>query len=158
MRFSLANYWTKISLFISFGLIDHGTRTSACVSGGVDLSCFQWHMAGRGSLPISLYYVDDLLVDLSKLSVGCYWDSIFAGSVCYADDLVLLATALISTQCDMMMVASMIQHIAICPIRSAELWRKYELMKAYVTHTQTKRKQFWLKQFLHWSHCRWLLF
>lgn len=62
-----------------------------------------------------------------QAQVGCYWDSLFAGS----DDLVLLATALISTQCDVMMVASMIQHIAICPIRSAELWRKYEIMKAY---------------------------
>ena len=25
-------------------------------------------------------YVDDLLEDLSKLGIGCYWDSLFAGS------------------------------------------------------------------------------
>ena len=36
-------------------------------------------------------YIDDLLVDLSKLGVGCFWDSMFAGALCYADDLVLLA-------------------------------------------------------------------
>lgn len=36
-------------------------------------------------------YIDDLLVDLSNLGVGCFWDSLFAGALCYADDLVLLA-------------------------------------------------------------------
>ena len=29
--------------------------------------------------------------DLSTLGVGCYWDSLFAGTMCYADDLALLA-------------------------------------------------------------------
>ncbi len=33
-------------------------------------------------------YIDDLL---GSLGVGCYWDSLFAGAMCYADDLVLLA-------------------------------------------------------------------
>ena len=41
-------------------------------------------------IPITIY-VDDLLEDLSKLGVGCNWDSLFSGSVCYADHLVLLA-------------------------------------------------------------------
>ncbi len=36
-------------------------------------------------------YIDDLLVDLSNLGVGCFWGSLFAGALCYADDLVLLA-------------------------------------------------------------------
>ena len=36
-------------------------------------------------------YIDDLLGDLCKHGVGCHWDSLFAGAVCYADDLVLLA-------------------------------------------------------------------
>ena len=35
--------------------------------------------------------IDDLLVDLSNLAVGCFWGSLFAGALCYADDLVLLA-------------------------------------------------------------------
>ena len=29
--------------------------------------------------------------DLCELGVGCHWDSLFAGAVCYGDDLVLLA-------------------------------------------------------------------
>ena len=36
-------------------------------------------------------YIDDLLGDLCKLGVGCHWDSLFAGALCYADDLVLRA-------------------------------------------------------------------
>ena len=36
-------------------------------------------------------YLDDLLTDLSNLRVGCFWGSMFAGALCYADDLVLLA-------------------------------------------------------------------
>lgn len=36
-------------------------------------------------------YIDDLLVDLSNLGVGWFWDSLYAGVLCYADDLVLLA-------------------------------------------------------------------
>ncbi len=34
-------------------------------------------------------YIDDLLTDLSFLGVGCYWDSVFAVSVCYAADMAL---------------------------------------------------------------------
>ena len=55
-----------------------------CVSNGV-------RQGGVLSPILFTIYVDDLLEDLSKLGVGCYWDSLFAGSVCYADDLVLLA-------------------------------------------------------------------
>ena len=36
-------------------------------------------------------YLDDLLEDLSQSGVGCYWGHMFAGALCYADDLVLLA-------------------------------------------------------------------
>ena len=36
-------------------------------------------------------YIDDLLVDLSNLGVGCFWGSLFAGALCYADDIILLA-------------------------------------------------------------------
>ena len=34
------------------------------------------------SLIMLIIYVDDLLEDLSKLGIGCYWDSLFAGSAC----------------------------------------------------------------------------
>ena len=36
-------------------------------------------------------YLDDLLEDLSQSGVGRYWGHMFAGALCYADDLVLLA-------------------------------------------------------------------
>jgi hypothetical protein len=35
----------------------------------------------------SVYYVDGLLLELSKSGVGCFWG---AGVFCYADDIVLL--------------------------------------------------------------------
>ncbi len=36
-------------------------------------------------------YIDDLLISLQNLAVGCFWRSRFTGAVCYADDLALLA-------------------------------------------------------------------
>ena len=36
-------------------------------------------------------YLDDLLSDLAESGVGCYWGNMFAGCLCYADDIVLLA-------------------------------------------------------------------
>ena len=36
-------------------------------------------------------YLDGLLEELSESGVGCYWGNMFAGALCYADDLVLLA-------------------------------------------------------------------
>ena len=36
-------------------------------------------------------YLDGLLADLVKCGVGCYWDNLFAGCLCYADNIVLLA-------------------------------------------------------------------
>ena len=36
-------------------------------------------------------YIDELLSDLSSCGVGCYCGDLFAGCVCYADDIVLLA-------------------------------------------------------------------
>ncbi len=36
-------------------------------------------------------YLDDLLSTLRVQGIGCHWDSLLAGAVCYADDLALLA-------------------------------------------------------------------
>ncbi len=36
-------------------------------------------------------YLGDLLSTLRVQGIGCDWDSLFAGAVCYADDLALLA-------------------------------------------------------------------
>ena len=35
-------------------------------------------------------YLDGLLSELSDSGVCCYWGHLFAGAVCYADDIVLL--------------------------------------------------------------------
>ena len=39
----------------------------------------------------SLFYIDDFLLDLHQLGVGCFWKHHFVGAVCYADDVALLA-------------------------------------------------------------------
>ena len=36
-------------------------------------------------------YVDDLLTELEKKGVGCYWNNHFVGALCYDDDIALLA-------------------------------------------------------------------
>ena len=36
-------------------------------------------------------YLDDLLLELERAGVGCYWRHHFVGAVCYADDIALLA-------------------------------------------------------------------
>ena len=36
-------------------------------------------------------YIDDLLLNLEKMGVGCHWRQHHAGGVCYADDIALLA-------------------------------------------------------------------
>ena len=36
-------------------------------------------------------YIDDLLLDLHQLGVGCFWKQHFVGALCYADDVALLA-------------------------------------------------------------------
>ena len=47
-------------------------------------------------IPILLtVYIDDLLFELEKSGVGCYWNHHFVGAVCYADDIALLAPSLL---------------------------------------------------------------
>ena len=41
------------------------------------------------SLILFTVYIDDLLVELQRKGVGCYWNQHFAGAVCYADDIAL---------------------------------------------------------------------
>ena len=36
-------------------------------------------------------YIDDLLAELEKTGVDCFWNHHFVGAVCYADDVALLA-------------------------------------------------------------------
>ena len=39
-------------------------------------------------------YMDDLLLELERTGVGCFWRHHYVGAVCYADDLALLAPSL----------------------------------------------------------------
>ena len=36
-------------------------------------------------------YIDDLLIELEKQGIGCFWRHFFVGAVCYADDIALIA-------------------------------------------------------------------
>ena len=63
----------KSSLSSSFG-VSNGVRQGGVLS------------------PILLtVYIDELLLELEKAGVGCYWRHHFVGAVCYADDVALLA-------------------------------------------------------------------
>ena len=44
-------------------------------------------------------YLDGLLEELSESGVGCYWGHLFAGALCYAVDLVLLAPCTSALRC-----------------------------------------------------------
>ena len=47
---------------------------------------------GRVLSPILFtVYIDELLQHLQKLGVGCHWEGMFVGGLCYADDLALIA-------------------------------------------------------------------
>lgn len=48
-------------------------------------------------------YLNGLLEELSGSGVGCYWGHMFAGALCCADDLVLLAPC-----------ASALRHMSVC--------------------------------------------
>jgi len=42
---------------------------------------------------LSIYYIDNLLVNLAQSGVGCYIGTIFVGALAYADDIVLMFNA-----------------------------------------------------------------
>ena len=49
-----------------------------------------WH-GGVLSPILFTVYIDELLQRLQKLGVGCHWEGMFVGGLCYADDLALIA-------------------------------------------------------------------
>ena len=44
-------------------------------------------------------YIDNLLAELEKTGVDCFWNHHFVGAVCYADDVALLAPSGNSREC-----------------------------------------------------------
>ena len=49
------------------------------------------HQGGVLSPILFTVYIDELLIQLKQLGVGCHWKHHFVGAVCYTDDLALLA-------------------------------------------------------------------
>jgi len=49
------------------------------------------HQGGVLSPFLFAVYLDGLLDELSASGVGCYWRWMFAGVICYADDIAILA-------------------------------------------------------------------
>ena len=68
-------------------------------------------------------YLDGMLVELSSSGVGCYWGCMFAGSFCYADDIVLLYSTMCF--CSQMYCCRYAFHATWSEIQcSAHLFRK----------------------------------
>ena len=59
-----------------------------------------WKVVRGGVLSPILFaiYLDDLLLELERTGVGCYWHHHFVSAVCYADDIALLAPSLSALQ------------------------------------------------------------
>ena len=57
------------------------------------LYCGKWCTAGWDIAPYLAFtvYIDELMQQLSSLGISCHWKGQFAGCLCYADDLALLA-------------------------------------------------------------------
>ena len=65
--------------------------------------CVSWNSKKCDEFPVSngvrqggvlspiFVYIDDLLLELERQGIGCYWNKHFVGAVCYADDITLLA-------------------------------------------------------------------
>ncbi len=82
-RFLLKWYHTQMLIVCWSGQVsDKFTVTNGVRQGGV-LSPILFTV-----------YIDTLITELKKSGCGCCWGSFFAGSLCYADDLTILAPSL----------------------------------------------------------------
>ena len=77
----LISWYSSQSCSVSW---DGASSDSFNVSNGV-------RQGGVLSPVLFTIYMDILLNKLKECGVGCYWDGLFAGALCYADDLILLA-------------------------------------------------------------------
>lgn len=88
---SLKNFSSGICLLLWSELSSNGTRSKRSdkfsISNGV-------RQGGVLSPILFTVYMDDLLLELERTGVGCFWRYHYVGAVCYADDLALLAPSL----------------------------------------------------------------
>ena len=77
----LLTWYSSQSCSVSW---DGASSDSINVSNGV-------RQGGVLSPVLFTIYMDILLNKLKECGVGCYWDGLFVGALCYADDLILLA-------------------------------------------------------------------
>ena len=80
----LLNWYKSQELCVRWG---NAFSSSFTVSNGV-------RQGGVLSPVLFTIYMDELLLQLKHNAVGCHWDHHFAGTFCYADDLILLAPSL----------------------------------------------------------------
>ena len=95
----------------AFDLVDHGTLFQKLIDRGLPLAivrflsswyssqmmCVRWDKSLSNSFSVSRWCSFSNLIFCvlgwfaSEVGVGCHWGHLFAGAVCYADDIVLLA-------------------------------------------------------------------
>ena len=77
----LSSWYSTQNLSVRWG---SASSTPFTVSNGV-------RQGGVLSPVLFSIYLDELLMKLESLDVGCFWNNHFAGALAYADDIVLLA-------------------------------------------------------------------
>ena len=82
---ALLNWYSNLNVCAYPGISTPYTNRQFSVSNRV-------HQGGVLVLSPILFtvYIDDLLTELEKKGVGCYWNNHFVGTLCYADDIALL--------------------------------------------------------------------
>ena len=73
-------------------------NTPLLVLGARSQASSQYPKGGVLSPILFTIYLDDLLLELERAGVGCYWRHHFVGAVCYADDIALIAPSLSALQ------------------------------------------------------------
>ena len=84
---------------IIFFLLNWYKSQELCVKWGGIVSyafCIANRVRQGGVLSPVLFtiYMDEFLLQLKRKDIGCHWDHLFAGTLCYADNLILLASSL----------------------------------------------------------------
>ena len=83
---------------------------------------------GKAVCFITYYIMDGLLDLLSSSNVGCYWGGHFAGAVCYADDVVLLAPS----------ASALLRMLSICESFAISHWLVFNMDKTQLICFRTQ--------------------